>query len=61
MSDIFCRFCPFFYENTTDLVKKKSYTFGHVGGKNKKNTQMSVFFPRWAHFQLVGGIVDQRI
>ncbi len=26
------------------IWKKKVYTFWHVGGKNKKNTQMSVFF-----------------
>ena len=39
----FCRFCPFYDENTTDLVKK-IYTFGHVGGKNKKTHKCQFFF-----------------
>ncbi len=61
MSDIFCRFCPFFGENTTDLVKKNPTLLVMSEEKNKKNIQTSVFFSRLAHFQLVGGIVDQRI
>ncbi len=61
MSDIFCRFCSFFDENTTDLVKKYPTLLVMSEEKIEKNTQMSVFFSRQAHFQLVGGIVDQRI
>ncbi len=56
----FCRFCLFFDRNITDLVKK-IYSFWHFRGKSKKNTPMSVFFSHRAHFQVVGGIVDQRI
>ena len=39
----FRRFCPFFDKNTTDLVNK-FYTFGHVGGKNKKKTHKCLGF-----------------
>ncbi len=42
MSDMFCRFCPFFDKNTTDLVKKNPTLL--VMSEEKKNTQMSFFF-----------------
>ncbi len=43
------------------IKKNNSMSQIFFGGKNKKNTQMSVFFSCWAHFQPVGGIMDQRI
>ena len=40
---------------------KNSLVFGHVGGKNKKNNEMSIFFLLGHNFTASEDLVDQTI
>ena len=51
----------FFYRNATNLVKKHSTLFDMSEENIKKTFECQCFFSHRAHFDLVRGIVDQRI
>ena len=62
-------FQPIFFAYFANVLREKCYRFGtknptHFGiseKKVKKITPKCQFFSRPVHFQLIGGIVDQRI
>ena len=50
-----------FWQKYHRLGKKKFFSSCHVGGKNKKTSQVLVFFSFWTLFQHIRGLVNRRI
>ena len=52
---------PCFVTENDNFSGKIEPGFQHVGGKNKKKTEMATFFSCRTQFQLIGGLVIRRI